>query len=581
MNAEWRNPPGSSAWQVGPPGRACRLCGATTELRDHGAERMFGLGQRLVRCGICGNAALDRDMAPAALERFYGQSYRRLFTAEAAERYDEAFLRSIRAREVADWRAARLLDRAPQGGRALELGSGYGAFLAACARLRPDLALEAVEPDQAHRLVALDGVSVRFVEEIAGPYDLIAAFHSLEHVPDPLEVLRRLRAALAPGGRLAIEVPDMAAPWPNWAAVHPAHLSYFTRPGLERLLETAGLVNAPQAHARKLGEALPGTIWIEAVAAAPGPLRPAPPAEVAALDARIAASAWRPRDALRQGAKRLAVGLLGPERVGAIQRRRAGPRLDAMLAQARGRASFFGYPLDLLTLDQTADRALAAMRSGLPLRQADINVGKLVAMNDDPVLARDVAESDIVSADGMGIVWGARLLGTRLPGRVTGIDLMQRLLALCAEHGLRPYILGAQAEVLEQAVARQRALHPGLRFAGWHHGYFTEAEEPALVRDIRACHPHCLFVAMPSPRKERFLARHHAALGIPFTMGVGGSVDVLAGLRWRAPAWMQRAGLEWLARLVQEPRRLGPRYLATNLRYGVLLARALITGDRP
>jgi N-acetylglucosaminyldiphosphoundecaprenol N-acetyl-beta-D-mannosaminyltransferase len=112
--------------------------------------------------------------------------------------------------------------------------------------------------------------------------------------------------------------------------------------------------------------------------------------------------------------------------------------------------------------------------------------------------------------------------------------------------------------VLERAAATIASRYPGAVVAGTHHGYFAPGEEERVVRRIAAARPDVLFVAMPTPAKERVLALHGRALAVPFALGVGGSVDVLAGVRRRAPRWAQRAGLEWLARFVQEPRRLAP-----------------------
>jgi N-acetylglucosaminyldiphosphoundecaprenol N-acetyl-beta-D-mannosaminyltransferase len=198
-------------------------------------------------------------------------------------------------------------------------------------------------------------------------------------------------------------------------------------------------------------------------------------------------------------------------------------------------------------------------------------------MRNDPVLRRDVVESDIVSPDGMGIVWGARLLGVPLRERVTGIDLMLALLAMSEREGFRPYILGAEPAVLQTACEAIKAKHPHLTFAGTHHGYFSNEEAPEIVESIRSCNADLLFVAMSTPRKEQFLHRYRDELGVPFLMGVGGSVDVIAGKVKRAPTWMQSLGLEWLFRTCQEPRRMWKRYVTTNSAYAWLLMRALMS----
>ncbi len=244
------------------------------------------------------------------------------------------------------------------------------------------------------------------------------------------------------------------------------------------------------------------------------------------------------------------------------------------------RSDFLGVPLDLLTMEQTLARVAAAIETRGRLRHVAINVAKFVHLQRDEELWRDVVTSDIVGVDGAGIILGARLLGIAVPERVAGVDLMERILAAAAGRGWRPYLLGATAAVLDQAVGRLAARHPTLVLAGRRDGYFRPEQEAGLVAEINASGADCLFIGMPTPRKERFLAAHRQALAVPFIMGVGGGIDVLAGHVARAPDWVQRSGLEWAFRVAQEPRRLWQRYLTTNLAYAGILLR-LPFGQRP
>jgi N-acetylglucosaminyldiphosphoundecaprenol N-acetyl-beta-D-mannosaminyltransferase len=205
-----------------------------------------------------------------------------------------------------------------------------------------------------------------------------------------------------------------------------------------------------------------------------------------------------------------------------------------------------------------------------------INVAKLVKARHDPELWRDIAESHIVGVDGMGIVWAARALGVPVPERVAGVDLMERLLKICGEEGFRPYFLGASKDVLQRAVANARERWPGLEFAGYRDGYFDTDDERDIVSVIRTSGADCLFIGMPTPRKERFLHSYRDVLDVPFIMGVGGSLDVLAGHVRRAPASMRKSGLEWLYRIYQEPGRMWWRYASTNTRFVGLVTKALI-----
>jgi N-acetylglucosaminyldiphosphoundecaprenol N-acetyl-beta-D-mannosaminyltransferase len=131
--------------------------------------------------------------------------------------------------------------------------------------------------------------------------------------------------------------------------------------------------------------------------------------------------------------------------------------------------------------------------------------------------------------------------------------------------------------VLERAVENADLNWPGLVLAGYRDGYFGEEEEAEIVEDIKRSNPDCLFIGLPTPRKERFLHRYRETLGVPFIMGVGGSFDVLAGHVSRAPRSLQNAGLEWLYRVYQEPKRMWWRYVSTNAVYAGLLGKELLS----
>jgi N-acetylglucosaminyldiphosphoundecaprenol N-acetyl-beta-D-mannosaminyltransferase len=240
------------------------------------------------------------------------------------------------------------------------------------------------------------------------------------------------------------------------------------------------------------------------------------------------------------------------------------------------RTNFLGSPIDLLTFDETVALAVEAMLTRKPVQHVAINVAKLVKMRSDAELRRDVTESHIIGIDGAGIVIGARALGIKVPERVAGIDLMQRLLAICSVQHFRPYFFGARRSVLERAIKNAYRYWPGLELAGCSDGYFGQEEEAEIVENIQKSRADCLFIGIPTPRKERFLHRYRDDLGVPFIMGVGGSFDVLAGHVSRAPRGMQRAGLEWLYRVYQEPKRMWWRYFSTNAVYAGLLGKEFV-----
>ena len=236
-------------------------------------------------------------------------------------------------------------------------------------------------------------------------------------------------------------------------------------------------------------------------------------------------------------------------------------------------AELFGCRIDSISMDQTVARVVQQVTDKKRMVHCVVNVAKIVAAQKDEALRQHINQSDLVNIDGMGVVWGGRFLGLDIPERVAGIDLCHTLLAAAAEKGFKVFLLGATDEVLAAVVCRYQALYPTLKIVGTHHGYF-KGQEKQVVAEINQQQPDMLFVAMSSPLKEQFIAKYAKALTPHFIMGVGGSFDVFAGKVKRAPQWMQRLGLEWLFRLLQEPKRMLGRYCRSNLVFLVMLIKA-------
>lgn len=236
------------------------------------------------------------------------------------------------------------------------------------------------------------------------------------------------------------------------------------------------------------------------------------------------------------------------------------------------RIELLGVPMDVASMHETVALIADKIRTGRFTQHVVVNVAKVIHMQRDPELSASVKSCDLINIDGMGVVWGARFLGHEIPERVAGIDLFYGLLEMSAARGFPVYFLGAREEVVNETVAKLKQRYPDLPVAGWHHGYFWE-DEAAVVEEIRHSGARLLFVAITSPRKENFINRWRDALGVDFVMGVGGTFDVVAGKVKRAPVWVQRAGLEWLYRLLQEPGRMWRRYLYTNSAFAWLLLR--------
>lgn len=250
--------------------------------------------------------------------------------------------------------------------------------------------------------------------------------------------------------------------------------------------------------------------------------------------------------------------------------RRAGETADLALAclgsRASARVEVLGVGVDPVTIDEAATRigkwvreARTAMGSGgKPVRQVvTLNPEMVVNAGRNSAFASLVRQADLVTADGVGVLWAARRSGAPIPGRVTGIDLVNELLRQGTREGWGFFFLGAAPGVAEEAARRAVDYYPGLRVVGTHHGYFPEAETGQVVAEVRALAPDILLVALGSPKQEEFIARHRESLQSGVALGVGGVLDVLAGRTRRAPRLFRKLGLEWLYRLAREPRRLG------------------------
>lgn len=228
----------------------------------------------------------------------------------------------------------------------------------------------------------------------------------------------------------------------------------------------------------------------------------------------------------------------------------------------RRRVQVLGLPVDAVDLPGAVEAVLGLLGAGAGAGRAAVarlvvtlNPEIAMAAARDALLRQAVEAADLVVADGIGIVWAARVLGQPLPGRVPGIELMEALLGEAARRGLRVYFLGARPEVVSEAARRARDRFPGLELVGYHHGYFPLEEDEPVLAAVRAAAPDLLFAGMGAERELTWLYRRRAHLGARVAMGVGGSFDVLSGRLRRAPRWVRGLHLEWLYRLLQEPAR--------------------------
>ena len=214
--------------------------------------------------------------------------------------------------------------------------------------------------------------------------------------------------------------------------------------------------------------------------------------------------------------------------------------------------NILGVAFDALTLGEAEERADALLCSGAGGYIVTANPEIVLRCREDAAYAAAVNGAKLVLADGVGDLCAARILGTPLPGRVAGADLVPRLLARLAERGGSVFLCGARAGVAERAGESLQSACPGLRIAGTENGYISD--ETALLEALEREKPDLLLLGLGAPRQELWMARNRQKINAVM-IGVGGLLDVFAGDIPRAPGSWQRLGLEWLYRLLREPRR--------------------------
>lgn len=235
------------------------------------------------------------------------------------------------------------------------------------------------------------------------------------------------------------------------------------------------------------------------------------------------------------------------------------------------RIEVMGAPVDPWTMEQTVAATDALIKDGRFAHLIGVNADKLLQMRDDAQMDACVRRCEIVNADGASMVMAANKLGASLPERVAGVDLMWELCGLAEREGHKVYLLGAKAEVVTKTAEVLSGKYPGMDICGYRDGYFGDDEFDSVVSEAEAARPDIVFVGITSPKKERLIERFRELGAKGAFVGVGGSFDVVSGNIPRAPMWMRRANLEWLFRMMQEPRRLVKRYVVGNTRFFLLL----------
>lgn len=221
------------------------------------------------------------------------------------------------------------------------------------------------------------------------------------------------------------------------------------------------------------------------------------------------------------------------------------------------RVNILGVKVDSVTMVEAVARIEKYMDECEGVLVATANAEMIMQATRDAELMHILNEAALVVADGAGTVWAAHHLGYEMPERVAGYDLVQYLMKNAPITKRRIFFFGAAPGVAEKAKAKAEELYPGIEIVGVHNGFFTEKDEPEIIEQIKKAKPDLLLVALGVPKQEKWLYKHQGELGVPVSIGVGGTFDVMAGVMKRAPLWMQKAKLEWLFRGILQPKRAG------------------------
>ena len=249
-----------------------------------------------------------------------------------------------------------------------------------------------------------------------------------------------------------------------------------------------------------------------------------------------------------------------------------------MKNKTQSRINILGCQIDKVNMDQALAFIEKSIKGNIPSHIITVNAEIVYQAHKDQQLREVINSASLNTPDGIGIVWAARQLGATLKERVTGIDLLDRICSIAPARGWKVFFLGAAPGVAEQAASKLLDKYPGLDIVGMENGYFKEEEEKAVIAKIKALSPHILFIGLGAPKQEYFIRRNLKLLGVPVCIGVGGSFDVLAGIKKRAPRFFIKLNLEWLYRLLAEPSRF-KRQLALP-RFAWLVLKQKVTRGR-
>ena len=238
--------------------------------------------------------------------------------------------------------------------------------------------------------------------------------------------------------------------------------------------------------------------------------------------------------------------------------------------------NFLGVSFHDVTMQETLELIERFVKDRKPHKMFSVNVACYIESLEDSFMQSFYEKCELLTLDGMGLYFASKLLGLPFRETVPTSYLTLELLKIAAAKKYRIYLLGSRPEYLARAIRHIEERYPGVDIVGSSHGYFTMEEEPLVVERIAKANPDILLIGISTPIKEKFVARNSELLKVPVQIGVGGTIDVLAGVIHLPPRWVRMAGLEWVNRLRQEPRRFWKRYLRTNVAFGLILLKRFI-----
>ncbi len=230
-----------------------------------------------------------------------------------------------------------------------------------------------------------------------------------------------------------------------------------------------------------------------------------------------------------------------------------------------------GLKVHNVTVGETVDLIEDFIRSGMPHHVITLDASMCVTAKEDPELFKIVSTAELVTPDSAGVLWACKKLGNPLKERVSGVDLVEKICEISARNGCRLYFFGSAPGVTDDAAEKMRLKYPGCQIVGTRSGFFKPEDETEIVAEMKSRGTQVLFVALGIPKQEKWISKFRDQIGASVLIGVGGSFDVHSGRVERAPRWVQRINMEWLHRLLKNPKKYSkvmtlPRFVMMTYR---------------